>query len=409
MVWLYLVLWFWLPPALATATDPRTPPRFTPSRAALLALALFSPMVIAAAAVVNQWDALTTVLLLSLLIAALAFFSNLRPNGNLFSPLLALALLSLLWLAQGEQLSPGLRDILERSAPAVLILVGLRALTRLALRGYRQKMRSAFLSNALAFVGAGALLLLINAQGIALQEVRPRSETRVGPALEHELAPNLKLLRLQLNLVASDLILERTLAPFPQMQGNYEGSANHTLTILCNGDPCAVAGQLPIHEDGTADFRVDEMALANFPPLNQRGRGELRLQIPPGIPLDLLVNSRQGIVTLSLQGLELERLNLNLRRGDALISLPDYAPLGTPRGGVTGRLSLLAGSLKMRLPAEMTAQFTLLDDTAAEYPAPHFTRVGDTLVANAAAVTGAWNHLELAVHPGPLQLLLVEN
>ncbi len=430
---LYLALWFWLPTAAPTPTLP-SPPRQPLRRAILLSLALVGVLgsgalwragrlapVDAALVLVLLGGALLTAakcrhaLLTAakcrhaLLTAAkcrhvLASCSDLRPRGAFALPLIALSLPLVLLIWRSGALSPGLADALERAAPATLLLFGLRALGR----GYRPERNRAVAANAFALCGTGALCVGVAALAFARHDARLRDDTREQAILTRALPADLRLLRLELSAIASDIIVERALAPLPQISGTYVGGANLMLALECNGDRCAEDGRLPARADGTADLLIRESQREAFPPLRARGRGELRLQLPADAPLDLLIRSGAGEIILSLGGLQLERLNVELARGDALVSLPHYAPLGTPRGEAIGGIALAEGNLTLRLPAGLDARLPVITAGDAEFPRAHFAREGDALVAIAASAEGGWSHLQLSVVDGTIRLLVVE-
>ena len=410
---LYLALWFWLPIAAPTPTLP-SPPRQPLRRAILLSLALVGVLGSGAlwrAGRLAPVDAALVLVLLggALLTAAkcryvLASCSDLRPRGAFALPLIALSLPLVLLIWRSGALSPGLADALERAAPASLLLFGLRALGR----GYRPERNRAVAANAFALCGTGALCVGVAALAFARHDARLRDDTREQAILTRALPADLRLLRLELSAIASDIIVERALAPLPQISGTYVGGANLMLALECNGDRCADDGRLPARADGTADLLIRESQREAFPPLRARGRGELRLQLPADAPLDLLIRSGAGEIILSLGGLQLERLNVELARGDALVSLPHYAPLGTPRGEAIGGIALAEGNLTLRLPAGLDARLPVITAGDVEFPRAHFAREGDALVAIAASAEGGWSHLQLSVVDGTIRLLVVE-
>ena len=400
---LYLALWFWLPAAAPTPTLP-SPPRQPWRRGILLLLAIVGVLGSGALWRAGRLAPVDAALMLLLLGGTLASCTDLRPRGAFTLPLLALSLpLALLFWRSGA-LSSGLTDVLERAVPAPLLLLGLRALAR----GCHPGRNRVIVANALALGGTGALCAIIAALAFARHDARLGDNTREQAALTYALPADLRLLRVDLSAIASDIIVERALAPLPQISGTYVGAANLMLTLECNSAHCADDGRLPARADGTADLHIRESQREPFPPLQARGRGELRLQLPADAPLDLLVRSRAGEIILSLGGLKLERLNVELARGDALVSLPHYAPLGTPKGEALGGITLVEGDLTLRLPAGLDARFVLLTAGDVEFPRSHVAREGDALVAIAASAGGAWSQLILSVEDGAIRLLVAE-
>ena len=335
---------------------------------------------------------------------ALASFTEMRPRGAVTLPLLLLGTWLAAWLWRIGALAPGHADLLARIAPAPLLLLGLRALVR----GRQPGSTRALLANAFALVGTGAICVLFAAQAFERYDARPQEDTREQALLSRELPGDLRLLRIELQATASDVIVERALTPLPQISGRYVGSANHRLVITCNGAPCADDGRLAARADGTADFHVREEPHAALPPLEERGRGELRLQLPGELPVDLFIESRAGELTLSLGGVQLERLNVALGRGDALVSIPRYAPLGTPQGAAHAHLMLEQGSLTLRVPMALDARFTLVAAGEVAYPRAFYVREGDALIALQPGEGAPWGHYRLDLGAGDLRLLVTE-
>lgn len=414
---LYLALWYGMPlaapaPTVATLQSPVRPLR----RWGLLALTLAALLGLIALWQTGRLAAADAALAALALGGAFYCLSVWRPRGARMIPLLACILPLLLLLWQSGALPAGMADTLARAAPAPILLLALRALVR----GERTGARRALLANLLALGGMAVFVAGVAALAITREDGRLR-DAGAGRLIQRALPAELRLLRLELSALASEIIVERALSPLPELSGRYHGGANFRLTLVCNGAPCPADGRLPAHEDGTADLHIHELQQQAFPPLSARGRGQLRLRLPATAPLDLLIRSRAGPMTLSLSGLQLERLNVELGRGDALVSLPEYAPLATARGDTQGRITLAAGDLTLRLPPGLDGRFPLLDARSLDYPTEHYarqhyarqyysseneTRSEEALVALQMGEAGGWSQLELSAAAGEIRLRL---
>jgi hypothetical protein len=74
-----------------------------------------------------------------------------------------------------------------------------------------------------------------------------------------------------------------------------------------------------------------------------------------------VLRTEQGTVRLNLDGTQLERLNLDLLRGDALISLPSYQPQSASQAEapVNGTLTVRDGAITISVPDDVGARFEL--------------------------------------------------
>lgn len=404
-LWAYLALWFWLPGEAPVPTLPRTPRREI-QRAVWLSLTL---LVVLACVLLWRTDRLSwpdAALALVWCAGVLACFTDLRPRGTHTLPLLLLLLLLVGWAWRLAAFSPGVADWLARIAPAALLFWSLRALMRARQTGAEE--RPALLTNGLALAVTGALCVFFTVQAFARFDAQKQAGDGAELLFQRALPSELRLLRIELIATASDIIIERSLSAESQLDVRYLGSANHQLDLSCNGGACVDEGRFTARDDGTADFHIHERSRADFPPLEERGRGDLRLRLPGDVPLDLLLRSQAGELTLSLAGVQLERLNVELARGDALVSLPLYAPLGTAKGDVHGSLSLEHGSLTLRVPQALDGRFTFDPAVEVTFPRDRYARDGDALVTINPIEAVAWSHYRLAIGKGSVRLILTE-
>lgn len=233
-----------------------------------------------------------------------------------------------------DVLPPGLYDILARSWPALLVLLGLSILLRA---------RIAF-GGLLALVVSVALVGGITALAFSSRASQPRDDYQ--QAVEQVVADNVTLLRVRLDTLATDIDLRAGPAG-RVISGLYSGSLDNSV-------------QLDYSEDsGAADFRLTETRSAAIPLLENVGRGTLRLEIPPDLPVDIELLSTDGRVVLNSSGLALERLNVNVAQGTVLVTLPVYDPLGSQPDDTLGTLAVRQGDMTLFIPPEVSARLDL--------------------------------------------------
>jgi hypothetical protein len=155
------------------------------------------------------------------------------------------------------------------------------------------------------------------------------------------------LVRIQIQLLSTDIEITRSLTE-RTIQGEFVGSSESLLQTTYTE-----AG------DNTASLVITESRPNAFPLLESIGRGRFRLELPAGLPLDIGFVGQQGALSLSLADLSLERLNFDLMQGDALVTLPEYDPLGSAPTDSLGTLQVRAGNVAVRVPGSVGARFEL--------------------------------------------------
>src|SRR5690606_21720082 len=108
-----------------------------------------------------------------------------------------------------------------------------------------------------------------------------------------------------------------------------------------------------------ATFTVKETQPAGLPTLETVGRARLRLEIPVGVAVGLAFAGAGGTATFNLDGIDLERLNIDLAAGDAVVSLPAYRPLLQQGTEPLGELAVRSGNITLLVPAEIDGRFEL--------------------------------------------------
>ena len=105
---------------------------------------------------------------------------------------------------------------------------------------------------------------------------------------------------------------------------------------------------------GVATFILRETRPGSVPSLEAIGRGRIVIQLPMGVPLelDVQVADVRGPAVLSLLGLDVARLNVNIGRGDLLLTLPNT---GLER---RGEVVLTGGSVEVVVPDDLGIQLS---------------------------------------------------
>ena len=290
-----------------------------------------------------------------------------RRRTNLLWGVIALAAAGALLLHALDLLPPGVYDLLTRAWPALLIVVGLGIFLR-----PRAPLGSGIaLLLTLALVGGVAALAFTSRAG------QERSDYRQD--IDQALPPQITLLRLRVDTLATSITLEPAASADRRISGAFTGSLESAVEVEY------------VEEDSAANLVIRETRPAQVPLLENVGRGALRLSLPPDLPLDIEVRGDNGAVRLDLTGTALERLNLDLRQGSALVTLPAYQPLGSGPQDLLGTLAVRDGSLTLFIPAAVAARLEL--DRGGSSIEPEFDPlfynylVGDVL--QAASITTA--------------------
>jgi hypothetical protein len=249
---------------------------------------------------------------------------------------LALLVLALVLALRSMQLLPEtVFDLLARAWPALLVLAGLSIILR-ARVGF---------GSGIALIVSLLLLGGIAALGFSSRATQQRSDYR--ETLAQTISPAATLLRVQIRTLATDIELLPRGGGERQVTGEFVGSAESQIEITYN--EAGVDGNL----------LIAEQQASQFPRLENIGRGTLRLELPPDLALDIDLQAASGTVTLNTVGLAVERMNLNLLRGDALVTLPMYDPLASGPEDTLGTLAAREGNITMLIDLDLAAQLEL--------------------------------------------------
>ncbi len=243
-------------------------------------------------------------------------------------------LVAAFWLLRGG-LPPGLEDLVTRAWPALLVLAGLSLL----LRG---RVPLADLAAVALSVGLVAGLAFTAYSSRASQQ---RDDQQLP--IQQDISAGITLLAVNVTTLNTQVEVIGTGAD-GVISGQFTGSSQHTLTL-----------DFVEREDGIAEFTVTESDSGQFPLLEAVGRGTLRLELPPDVALVVAFNGREGNATFNLNTLALERLSIDLQRGDALITLPAYAPVSPNPQESPGQFIVREGNITVFLPENVAARLEL--------------------------------------------------
>ncbi len=274
-----------------------------------------------------------------------------RQGNNIALGLVAVAIPTAFLLQGYDVLQEGAIDIIFRSAPAILVFLGLS----IALR-YRVRFGSWIaLLISIALV-AGLATFAYNSRVDVISTANQISLT-IPNEDDHDqtsISENITTLLVNVRTLDTDVTISVSDTP-RQIQAEFIGSNNSNPDIAYS-------------EDGDiASLQVIERQVDEFPLLENIGRGELRLQLPAEIAIGLDYNSnRAESVTLDMGELNLERLSFGVNEGDVLVRLPLYQPLSPSVVDRNGIWAVRDGNLQVIVPEELGVRLSFARATNAE-------------------------------------------
>ena len=227
-------------------------------------------------------------------------------------------------------------DIVLRAAPALLVLLALSTLLRNRLP----------LGRLIALLLTLALVGVIAVTAFNSRSAQVREDNR--QVIDQTLPADVTLLRLRVQTLATDVELRRSLDPSPGIRGEFVGSLDNQIDV-----------SYEIGSDNSVTLALLEGRQSAFPSLETVGRGTMRLDLPPNVPLDVEFIGEDGDVVLNLGGTQLERLNVDAAKGDVVVTLPEYEPRFSEREDILGALTALTGNLTLRVPESIAAHLEL--------------------------------------------------
>jgi hypothetical protein len=258
-----------------------------------------------------------------------------RRRTNLLWGLALLAVAVVLTLRALDLIPASIFDLLMRAWPALLVLAGLSIILRPRVP----------LGSLLALVVTAALVGGVASYAFSARATQQRDDYR-EPVLQ-AVGPNVTLLRIQVRTLATDIELLRRLGTDRVVTGQFVGSPESRVEVTYN------------ETDVAADLVITERQANEFPMLETMGRGVLRLELPPDLPVDIDLSGLDGSATLNMNGVAVERMNLDLHRGDALVTLPVYDPLASAPGDSLGTLAVRDGNITLFIDPQVAARLEL--------------------------------------------------
>lgn len=281
------------------------------------------------------------------LILAGAFLYRQIQSQNWANTLIALVLLAvplLLLLGAFNILPAGLFDLIGRALPAVLVFLGLALL----LRG-----RIPY-SSPIALFATFVVVVALATTAIASRTNRALETPPVSVA--QDVAANVTTLQLNVESLTTDVDFRAAAPGVRTITVTFVGSTENELTEEYTDDGT-----------GLATYTVRETRPNPYPRLENLGRGKLTIEIPADVGVSLAFAGQDGTATLDLQGTSLERLSLNLDRGDVVLTLPAYQPRSPGVLDTPGDLSVLDGDLRIVVPAEVGGRFEIPENSTPTY------------------------------------------
>ncbi|MEO1443663.1 MAG: hypothetical protein AAFV33_24890 [Chloroflexota bacterium] len=256
---------------------------------------------------------------------------------NLLYGLLALAVAGVVMARTLSLFPPYIDDIIGRSFPLVLVILGLSVLLR---------NRIPF-SSFIAVLLSAALITAITTTAFSVRRGQNRDDNRIE--VTENLGETVALLRVRVSTLATDVEFAQAPAGSDrQVRALFVGSTENALDDLYLESP-----------DGGATFTITELRTNPLPMLEAIGRGTLLVELPPDTGIDIQLDAADGDVTMNLADINLERLNLNIVEGDALITLPEYAAAFSTPDETLGTWRVGTGALTVRIPEDVSARFDM--------------------------------------------------
>lgn len=244
--------------------------------------------------------------------------------------LIPLGIASILLFNALGAIPAGLYDLIVRASPVVILLIGLILL----LRGRVP------LGGLVALVISLALVGGIASYAYSSRAKQERTEKEIN--FEQVIDDDMTLLVINIDVHQTHLTLRSRPDNQRIVNGIYIGGEESNLDI-----------QFDDSASPTVEYTIIETKSEQFPRLTAVGRGNITVDVPSNIAIALNIVVDEGLTTLSLSDLQLERITLDIKRGDAAVNLPNYQPVSLNPAERPNELTLLNGNLTLLAPNEI--------------------------------------------------------
>ena len=265
---------------------------------------------------------------------------NAQRRGSLW-PVLIVAI-GIIWLLMVMGMVPeSTGDLLTRSWPAVLVLFGLDLLAG------RSKVRVGKRSvplRALAVMVTVVLLGIVIWQAYVKQADVVRADSIV--TFTEQIGGEVVSLRIEVDLKRTAVTIESASESTRMLDAVFSGSQESDVSMAWRVDA------------GIGSLRIDELYKNAIPKLEDYGRGTLVLQVPAGVPVELIrLDAAEGTVTGQIDSLLIQRIEVSIDAGDIALQLPG-------QDAVTGVLRTDYGNILITVPDDVPLRIRLAEGSA---------------------------------------------
>ncbi len=257
-----------------------------------------------------------------------------KRRGNLFWPLLLVAIGTVMLLHAAGLLPAYLWDLLARLWPLLLIIFGLAALI--------QERTAA--TNALILIGLFALVVVVFAAGYTRQALQLAVENQQDVELELQdlVVSDTDITDVTLRVAVSltELTLDAQDEATGTLVGEFIGSTENQLAL----DYEPVRGA-----QGT--LVLTETNVNPIPILEAFGSNRLVLHLSPGVTWNLEIVGNVGSIHMDLSELDVARVDVQTSLGDVSVTLPADSKL-------TADIATRQGDVTLRYPEDLPIRFT---------------------------------------------------
>lgn len=271
-------------------------------------------------------------------LVALVFFLcqwGQRARGMIVISAVLLAVTVAALLAALGVLPRGVDDLLVRAAGGLLLFLGLALLLRE--RVPLGSLVAAVIS--VAVVGGVAVV----AYNTRIGEQRSENVVEVT----FDITDNVTLLQLNLTALDTDVVVRAAPPGQREARLNFVGSLASEIVQSYQED------------DVIATLTLSETRGEGLPSLTNIGRGKLLLEIPANLGVAVAFVGGNGEVSFDMSQTNLERLDMDLSRGSALVTFPNYQPLSPSVAARPGELIVRDGTLTLVAPPPVGGQFLI--------------------------------------------------